>query len=96
MTHKSDTGELEFTKSTKWVLWGSGGILSAFVTFILALLMSINSTTQDLSRDIRGQYQIIHEQQYEMRMLKMKIEKEVIPSIENLRTDFDETQEDER
>ena len=95
MTHKSDTGELEFTKSTKWVLWGAGGILSAFVTFILALLMAINSTTQDLSRDIRGQYQIIHEQRYEMRMLKMKIEKEVIPSIENLRTDFDEM-EDER
>ena len=95
MTHKNETGELEFTKSTKWALWGAGGILSAFVSFILALLMSINSTTQDLSRDIRGQYRIIHEQGYEMRMLKMKIENEVIPSIENLRTDFDEM-EDER
>jgi len=93
MTQKNETGELEFTKSTKYALWSIGGILSVFVSFVLALLVSINATTQELSSDIRGQYKIIHEQRYEMHILKVRIEEEVIPTINELRQDLDEMEE---
>ena len=100
MMQIDNNGQVELSAFSKLILTASSAILGAFLTFVLGFVWNIDSTTRDLSGEIRkqneivlAQYEVISQQRKEVQKLEGVIRADLVVRISDLKKDVKELKE---